>query len=136
MKVQTRVTLEQKIMPIKTEQFRTIKKIHDFIYFAQKEPIKVEIQQSSCQFWNNKSVFLQILHHSSVSWDITHLYIFSWNFIYFQQKKLIKVQILWNLTWAVKVWNSALWWVSLSKSHKVSTKKVQKSYLSWHWRVM
>ena len=24
----------------------------------------------------------------------------------------------------------------LSKSYKVSTKKVQKSYLSWHWRMM
>ena len=57
---------------------------------------------NSCHFWNNKSVFLQILHHSSVSWDITPLYFFSWNFIYFQQKESIKVQIWWNFTWAVK----------------------------------
>ena len=45
---------------------------------------------------------LQIFHYSSVSWDITPLYLFSWNFIYFQQKKPIKVQIWWNFTWAVE----------------------------------
>ena len=57
----------------------------NFIYFQQKEPVKV-----------------QILHHSSVPWDITLLYFFGWNFIYFQQKEPVKVQILWNFTWAVK----------------------------------
>ena len=72
------------------------------IYFARKGPIKVQILETfecsdqnspnSCHFWNNKSVFLQILHHSSVSWDITPLYFFSWNFTYFQQKEPIKVQ--------------------------------------------
>ena len=58
---------------------------------------------NSCHFWNNKSVFPQIVHHSSVSWDITPLYFFSWNFIYFQQKEPIKVQIWWNFTWAVSL---------------------------------
>ena len=57
---------------------------------------------NSCHFWNNKSVFLQILRHSSVSWDITSLYFFSWNSIYFQLKEPIKVQIWWNFTWAVE----------------------------------
>ena len=47
-------------------------------------------------FWNNKLVFLQILRQSSISWDITPLYFFHWNFIYFQQKENIKVQIWWN----------------------------------------
>ena len=48
------------------------------IYFAQKEPIKVNIfetfkcsgqnlSNSPCQFLNNKSIPLQILHYSSVS---------------------------------------------------------------------
>ena len=54
-------------------------------------------------FWNNKLVFLQILNHSLVSWDITLLYFFNRNFIYFQQRMSIKVQIWWNFTWAVKV---------------------------------
>ena len=64
------------------------------IYFAQKEPIKMKIfetfecsgqilSNSLCQFWNDKSIPLQILHPSSVSWKITPLYFFSSNNIYF-----------------------------------------------------
>ena len=63
-------------------------------YFARKVPVKVETLETfecsdksspnSCHFWN-KLVFIQILHHSSVSWDIAPLYFFSWNFTYFQQ---------------------------------------------------
>ena len=91
---------------------------------------------NSCHFWNNISIFLQILHHSSVSWDITPLYFFSWNFIYFQQKKPIKVQIWWKFTWAVKSLKFCTLMGSFCKNHKVSAKKVQKSYLSWQWRVI
>ena len=57
------------------------------IYFAQKESIKVKLfgsfeclcqnlSNSSCQFWNGKSIPLQILHHSSVSWKMSPLYFF------------------------------------------------------------
>ena len=57
------------------------------IHFAQKENIKMKIlktfkcsgensSNSSCQFWNEKSIPLQILHHSSSSWHITLLWIF------------------------------------------------------------
>ena len=35
------------------------------------------LQNSSCHFPSNNSVFLQILHHSSMSWKITPLYFFS-----------------------------------------------------------
>ena len=74
------------------------------IYFAQKKPIKVKIietfecsgqnlSNSLCQFWNDKSIPLQILYPSSVSWKITPLYFFSLNNIYFAQKKPIKVKI-------------------------------------------
>ena len=53
-------------------------------YFVQKKPIKVQIFQifecsgqnssnSSCQFWTDKSIPLQILHHSSLSWHKTPL---------------------------------------------------------------
>ena len=59
-------------------------------YFAQKEPIKENIfetfeypgqnlSNSLCQFWNDKSIPLQILYPSSVSWKITPLYFFSSN---------------------------------------------------------
>ena len=51
------------------------------------------LPNSSCHFSNHKSVFLQILHHSSVSWKITPLYVFSSNIIYFGRKEPIKTQI-------------------------------------------
>ena len=60
----------------------------------------VQILPNSCRFWNNSSVFLQILHQYLGSWDITPLYFFSENFIYF--KEPIKVQIWRNFTWAVE----------------------------------
>ena len=46
----------------------------------------------SCHFPNHKSVFLQILHYSSVLWKISGLYFFSSNIIYFGQKDAVKVQ--------------------------------------------
>ena len=74
------------------------------IYFAQKQPIKMKIfetfecsgqilSNSLCQFWNDKSIPLQILYPSSVSWKIIPLYFFSSNNIYFAQKEPIKVKI-------------------------------------------
>ena len=62
--------------------------------FAQKESIKVKIfktfecsgqnlSNSLYQFWNDKSIPLQILCSSSVSWKITPLYFFSSKNIYF-----------------------------------------------------
>ena len=47
----------------------------------------------SCHIPNHKSVFLQILHHSLVSRNITPLYLFSSSIIHFVQKESIKVQI-------------------------------------------
>ena len=40
------------------------------------------------------SVFVQILHHSSVSWKITPPYFFGSNVIYFTQKEPVKVKFL------------------------------------------
>ena len=74
------------------------------IYFARKEPIKVKmfetfgmltgqnLSNSLCQFWNDKSIPLQILYPSPVSWKITPLYVFSSNNIYFAQKGPIKMK--------------------------------------------
>ena len=45
------------------------------------------------QFWNDKSIPLQMLYALSVSWKITPLYFFSSNNIYFAQKKPIKKKI-------------------------------------------
>ena len=72
------------------------------IYFAQKELIKILetfqcsvqiLSNSLCQFWNKKSIPLQILYPSSVSWKIIPLYFFCSNNIYFAQKEPIKMQI-------------------------------------------
>ena len=76
----------------------------NYIYFAQKEPVKVKffdtfecsgqnLSNSFCQFWNDKSIPLQILYPFSVSWKIAPLYFLSWNNIYFAQKELIKVNL-------------------------------------------
>ena len=51
------------------------------------------LPNSSCHFPKHKSVFLQILHDSSLSWNITPLYFFSSKIIYFVQKEHIKVHI-------------------------------------------
>ena len=75
------------------------------IYFAQKEPIKMKIfetfkcsgqnsSNSSCQLWNDKSVPLQILRNSSLSWQIAPLWILSSYFFKFGLKDLIKILIL------------------------------------------
>ena len=47
----------------------------------------------SCHFEKHKSVFLQILHQSSVPSNIILLYFFSSNIIYFGQKETIKAYI-------------------------------------------
>ena len=46
-----------------------------------------------CQFWNDKSIPLQILYLFSVSWKIIPL-LFSSKNIYFAQKDLIKMKFL------------------------------------------
>ena len=50
----------------------------------------------SSLFLNHKSVFLQNLHNSSVSWKITPLYFCSSNNIYFGHKEPIKTQIFYT----------------------------------------
>ena len=75
------------------------------IYFAPKEHIKIKIVEtskclgqyssnSSSRLWNDSSVFLQILHHSSLSWHINPLWILSSYFVYFRLKDPIKIPIL------------------------------------------
>ena len=132
------------------------------------------------------------MHHSSMSWEITLLYFFSWNFLWFLQKESIKVQNFRLLTGQVKfhqictLIGSFCWkyikkyrevclktlksdaefeeklicfftndnnlvnfdssirslknlhfdWFLLCKVYNVWPKKVQSSYLIWHWRAV
>ena len=90
------------------------------IYFAQKELIKMKtfetfecsgqiLSNSLCQFWNNKSIPLQILYPSSVSWNIIPLYFFSSNNIYFAQKELIKMKILETFEFSDQILSNSLY---------------------------
>ena len=118
------------------------------IYFAQKGPIKVQFLRLSNAWIKIHQIllflkqqidfFFQILHHSSVSWDITPLFFFSWNWVYifstegtYQSTNLVKIHVS-SQNSEILHFHGFL----LSKSCKVSAKKVQKSYLSLHWRVM
>ena len=56
-----------------------------------------------CHIPNQKSVFLEILYHSSVSWKITALYFFRSNVIYFAQMESIKGEIFRILSAQVKI---------------------------------
>ena len=69
-----------------------MKRTHQSQNFGTLECCGENLPNFSCHFWNDESVFLQILHHSLVSWKITPLYSFIWNIIYFGQKQSIKVQ--------------------------------------------
>ena len=73
-----------------------IKVSHQSLNFQTFEYSGETLPNSSCDSPNHKSVFLQILHHSSTTeWcNITPLYFFRSNVMYFAQKKPIKVQIL------------------------------------------
>ena len=51
------------------------------------------LRYCSCYFPNHKSVFLQVLHHFSLSWKMTPLAFFKSNVIYFAQKEPMKVKI-------------------------------------------
>ena len=52
------------------------------------------LPNSSCHFPNHNSAFLQILHHSLVSWNIAPMYVFSSKIIHFGQKQSIKCKFL------------------------------------------
>ena len=77
----------------------------NIIYFRQRQPIKVQIfeifdclnQNSSnclCQFWTEKPIPIQFLHHSSFSWHITPQNILSPCIFNFGRNNPIKVPIL------------------------------------------
>ena len=92
-----------------------------------------QISSTPCHFCNRRSVFPQILHQSWGLWDITPLYILA--------KTLYTLRSLpkYLVTFYVSSWQPEILHFDgllVSKSCKVSVKKVQKSYLSWHWTVI
>ena len=58
------------------------------------------LPNSSCQIpWKHLSVFLQLLHQSSVPRNITWMYFFSWNIIYFGQNSSVNFKPINFLLW-------------------------------------
>ena len=130
MKDNSSVLFEVKRYILCTKGTNQSKNFDNFVCSDQNSP-------NPCHFWNNKSVVLQILSHSSVSRDITPLYFFSSNFIYtFNKRSLSKYRFGEISHEQSKVEILHFDGFHLSKSYKVSAKKIKNSYLSWHWRVM
>ena len=61
--------------------------------FLRLSSAQIKIHQIT-QFWNDKSIPLQILHHSSLSWHTTPLWILSSYFSYFGLNDPINIPIL------------------------------------------
>ena len=77
------------------------------------------------------------MHHSSVSWEISLLYFFSWNFIWFLQKEPTTVQNFRLLTAQVKFHQiCTLIGYFCWKYIKFQLKKVWRKYVSWCQRVV
>ena len=88
------------------------------------------LPNSWCYFSNYKLVFLQILHHSSVLWNINPLYLFSSSIIHFVQKEPIKVQIFETFECSGQnLWNSPCqFW----NHESIPLQILHHSSLSWH----
>ena len=92
---------------------------------------------SSCYIWNYKSVVFKTLHHSSMSWEIRPMYLFSWNFIQFKKKKMLtKVQNSKLLTAQVKFQQIYSLVGSFCWNYIKFQLKKYRSYVSWYWRVV
>ena len=85
---------------------------------------------SSCHFWKHQSFFLQILHQYSVPSNITPLYFFTQNFIYFGQKQPMKVQIFEILESSGQNLSNSSWQFWTFKA--VSLHFLHHYSLSWH----
>ena len=66
------------------------------------------------------------------SWEISLLYLFSWYFILFWWRDPIRMP---NFRLPISP-NLFLERLLLLKVYKISAKKVQRSFVSWHWRFM
>ena len=68
----------------------------DFLELGSKFTKFLSLLKQKISFSSNCVPLIGIMMYNSPT------FFFSWNFIYFQQKQPIKVQIWWNFTWAVE----------------------------------
>ena len=104
--------------------FRQSPNFETFKYSGENLP------NSSCHFPNCKSVFLQILHRFSVSWNITPLYFFSSNIIYLGEKEHKKVQFFETSDCSSE--NSSCSSCQFWNNKLISVQNLHHSSLSWH----
>ena len=75
-----------------------MKDIFSVLFLFQKnwdfQVLGSKFVNSSCQLWKYKSVPLQIFRNSSLSWQITPLWILSWYLFKFGLKDPVKIPIL------------------------------------------
>ena len=81
------------------------------------------------QFWNDKSIPLEVLYPSSVSLKITPLHFFSWNNIHFAYKEPIKVKIFENFERSGQNLSNSLWQFLNEKS--IPLQILYPSSVSW-----
>ena len=83
--------------------------------------------------WKCINIFAEKVQRSYVSlpWTLTQNLRKNWSFV----SKMTR--IWWTLTWALKsLKNLHFHWFIFWEVFNVWPKKVQRSHLSWHWRVM
>ena len=78
-------------------------------------------------FETKRSGFIQVMHHSSVSWKITPQYFFSSNLIYFEQNSPSK-RNFWTFEWLGE-------YSSNSACHIWNHKSVYHSRMSWEMKL-
>ena len=74
------------------------------------------------------------MHHSSMPWQKSLLYFFSWNFIWKGVHHSAKFQTF-DCSGEISP-NLYFDRLLLLKVYKISAKKVHSSYVSWYWRVV
>ena len=70
------------------------------------------------------------MHHSSMSWEITLPYFFSWNFKWFLQKESAKVQNFRKISTAEVNFTKFVLWLLLLKVYTISAKKKYRGVMS------
>ena len=87
------------------------------------------LSNSLSQFWNNKSISLQIFYPSSVWWKTIPLYFFSSNNIYFAQKELIKMKIFESFECSSQILSNSL--CQFGNNKLISLQILYLSSVSW-----
>ena len=112
----------------------------NFIWFLQKEPTKVQnfrLLTAQVKF-HQICTFIGSFWWKYIKCQLKRTGVISWYWRVVQNlKKKRFFWIWWILIWALKRLKKLHFdWSLLCKVYNVWSKKVQRHYISWHWRVM